>query len=384
MFHPTYIKLFIYIMAAFIGISNILFLIFLNKYKNSGNKRLYKATRNFTLSALLLVIMYFFFLFIRFIFGELSNNAALRVLDILSFLGLKYFWLKIMLAIIVGTVGRKLHRTVDVMFLIFTALCVINFGFFMDSQYYIADTAVRSYVTVVSILLSTVPLGVNIYIIIKYYHQMVNRVDKIFIIVNSILIHQNACWNAIMAISLYSGRILLSTWNTPITDPTSVFLLLINLTIFIFIYRTDFSPLFKLSFTEQPGTGTVTGSGERFGTRTKSELAPGTNTESEPIPGTGAKSEPVKGQFQQGGLAEEETGAERDNRFIIDILSLKHALTVREREIAILVYQGYTNPDIAERLFISKNTVRNHIHNIFYKLDISSRMELVHLINSQK
>jgi len=370
MLHPTYIKLFIYIVAAFIGLSNILFLIFLSKYKNSGNKRLYKATRNFTLSALLLVIMYFFFLFIRFIFGELSNNAVLRVLDILSFLGLKYFWLKIMLAIIVGTVGRKLHRTIDVMFLIFTALCVINFGFFMDSQYYIADIAVRSYVTVVSILLSTVPLGVNVYIIVKYYHQMVNRIDKIFIIVNSVLIHQNACWNAIMAIGLYSGRILLSTWNTPITDPTSVFLLLINLTIFIFIYRTDFSPLFKLSTVEQTGTGIVTGSGE----------TPWTGEKTEPAPLT----EAAGNQFRQGGPAEEPIGAELDDRFIIDVLSLKHALTVREREITLLVYQGYTNPDIAERLFISKNTVRNHIHNIFYKLDISSRMELVHLINSQK
>ncbi len=330
MFSYTYIKLFIYILAGFIGFVNIVFLFFLSKYKNSGNKKLYGATRNFSLSALVLVVMYFFFLFIRFVFGELNNNAVLRVFDILAFLGLKYFWLKIMLAIIVELKHGTLHRLVDGVFMIFTVLCVINFGFLMDTQYYIADAPVRYYVTAVSILLSIVPLVINGYIIVRYYHQMVNRIDKIFIIVNSLLIHQNACWNGVMAIRLYSGKIVLSTWDTPITDPTSVFLLLINSAILVFIYQTDFSPLFKLP----------------------AALNHNVSPSGEPE--------------------------------IVDLLAFKHSLTVREREVAILVYQGYTNPDIAERLIISKNTVRNHIHNIFYKLDVSSRLELVHLINSQK
>jgi DNA-binding NarL/FixJ family response regulator len=50
-------------------------------------------------------------------------------------------------------------------------------------------------------------------------------------------------------------------------------------------------------------------------------------------------------------------------------------LTERELEILDLVAQGRLNREIAERLVISVNTVRNHIRNILEKLQMHSRME---------
>ena len=51
-------------------------------------------------------------------------------------------------------------------------------------------------------------------------------------------------------------------------------------------------------------------------------------------------------------------------------------LSPREGELVTLVAQGFKNKDIAETMFISEQTVKNHLHNIFDKLDVSDRLEL--------
>ena len=52
-------------------------------------------------------------------------------------------------------------------------------------------------------------------------------------------------------------------------------------------------------------------------------------------------------------------------------------LTDREMDVLRLVAQGLNNRDIAKELFISENTVKNHIRNILEKLHLHSRMEAV-------
>ncbi|MBM3764850.1 MAG: response regulator transcription factor [Acidobacteria bacterium] len=54
----------------------------------------------------------------------------------------------------------------------------------------------------------------------------------------------------------------------------------------------------------------------------------------------------------------------------------RSALSTREREIVALVAQGYKNKEMAEKMFISEQTVKNHLHNIFDKLGVSDRLEL--------
>lgn len=54
----------------------------------------------------------------------------------------------------------------------------------------------------------------------------------------------------------------------------------------------------------------------------------------------------------------------------------KSELSRRELEVIELVVQGYKNRDIAEKLFISEKTVKNHLSAIFNKLGVSDRLEL--------
>src|SRR3984893_18555547 len=51
-------------------------------------------------------------------------------------------------------------------------------------------------------------------------------------------------------------------------------------------------------------------------------------------------------------------------------------LSTREREIVAFVVQGHKNKEMAEKMFISEQTVKNHLHNIFDKLGVSDRLEL--------
>jgi DNA-binding NarL/FixJ family response regulator len=56
---------------------------------------------------------------------------------------------------------------------------------------------------------------------------------------------------------------------------------------------------------------------------------------------------------------------------------LSPKLTSRELEVLKLVAQGMSNKEIAGELYISENTVKNHVRNILEKLHLHSRMEAV-------
>lgn len=55
----------------------------------------------------------------------------------------------------------------------------------------------------------------------------------------------------------------------------------------------------------------------------------------------------------------------------------KYNLTSREKEILELILKGYSNPQIAENLFISVSTVKRHVNNILKKTGAQSRYELM-------
>jgi DNA-binding NarL/FixJ family response regulator len=52
-------------------------------------------------------------------------------------------------------------------------------------------------------------------------------------------------------------------------------------------------------------------------------------------------------------------------------------LTTREREILALMAAHRTNPEIARRLALREKTVRNHVSNIFSKLQVADRAQAV-------
>ena len=66
-----------------------------------------------------------------------------------------------------------------------------------------------------------------------------------------------------------------------------------------------------------------------------------------------------------------------------DKIIAKYALTSREVEIAELIVGGYSSKQMADKLFISTNTVYNHRRNIFHKLNINRVGELINFAIKQ-
>jgi DNA-binding NarL/FixJ family response regulator len=58
-------------------------------------------------------------------------------------------------------------------------------------------------------------------------------------------------------------------------------------------------------------------------------------------------------------------------------LRLPEAVTTREREVLLLVAEGLTNAEIAERLYIGAGTVKTHVARLLTKLDARDRVQLV-------
>ena len=61
----------------------------------------------------------------------------------------------------------------------------------------------------------------------------------------------------------------------------------------------------------------------------------------------------------------------------------QYDLTDREKELVELIYEGRSNAEIAEALFISESTVKTHIYNIFKKMKIKNRMSVMRIVRDE-
>jgi DNA-binding CsgD family transcriptional regulator len=69
-----------------------------------------------------------------------------------------------------------------------------------------------------------------------------------------------------------------------------------------------------------------------------------------------------------------------ENLKLLDIVSQKYQISKREQEVMDLILQGKSNQEIEEMLFISYSTVKNHIYNIYQKLGVKSRGQMIRFV----
>lgn len=84
---------------------------------------------------------------------------------------------------------------------------------------------------------------------------------------------------------------------------------------------------------------------------------------------------------QQSDILFEPIGSEEPNTDQKRLLYKKYQITHREQEVIEQICLGKTNQQIADTLFISLQTVKDHTHRIYTKVGINSRMKLVRMLN---
>lgn len=78
----------------------------------------------------------------------------------------------------------------------------------------------------------------------------------------------------------------------------------------------------------------------------------------------------------------EELPASADLDAKCEALSSRYGLSPREKEVFVLLAKGRDLPRISQELFISDNTTRSHMRNIYKKLDVHSKQEIIDMLES--
>ncbi len=75
------------------------------------------------------------------------------------------------------------------------------------------------------------------------------------------------------------------------------------------------------------------------------------------------------------------TSANRDKK--LELFATTHNITAREMEILKLILEGKNNKEIERELYISYHTVKNHVYNIYQKLKINNRYQLISFLEDK-
>lgn len=195
-----------------------------------------------------------------------------------------------------------------------------------------------------------------LFLLIRYCIYAVKAAPSVlkqrYIVICTVLLAVMDMEQSFIEMGLAEGKYGISAWALEVPDMTGVIVFALSLATLVFVFKEDFSPLF---FRE---------AGESIPER------PAAERRLAETPGPAA-------------VPEQEGDKEAAEQKKLDLLAERCGLTAREREVMGLVYEGYTNPEISQELYISINTVKKHLQHTYEKLGVNSRMEVLRLVNEQ-
>ena len=320
-----HLEILFYIIAFFSGISCMTFVVFFSK---KDDRKIYHTTIEFLSAAFIYLGVNFLQFYKEFFYMSDKMNILLMLLLDLGMTSLAYFWIRL---------GRKIaypennhHKPVFVLTLsmIYVLGWLLIYLFFTDADYYIYKSSGKLLGVAFDSAFFCGTLVYIFYHLYRYLKSGIAFMNKLYLSVISVILGIYMGWfylNDVVLIHFTYGAEL---WDIYPYDPVILFYILINAATMVFFYKRNYSAV----------------------------LAEKTD---------------------------EDQPYEAVHPLLMSEVARKFDLTKREAEITALVYRGLSNPEISKDLFISTYTVKRHMQNIFKKMNIKHRSELIHLVKSQ-
>ena len=324
---------FFYLAMCFTGLLSLILILTLMRHGSRQGEGVLRAGRRFMLADLLVGLFYFFCYYREMVLGQFHDGALLRCIDAVQFYVIALAWL----SFIYAAAGSEAadppwHRASRVVFPVLMVCSAAAYLILLDGYYQPVFSQSQGLLFLTEAALNLSVIGFTGVYVRHCFRHLTDPFERRFLSLVSILLIFNNIWNSgavMLTLRQQLGESLLSSY---IYAVTALALLAVNVLTIIFFYRRDFSPIF----------------------------------------------------YAKAGQPLEEGGESLTEEQALDLLAEKHGLTRREREVLELAYQGMTNPQIAEALVISRYTVKRHMHNLFEKLQVQTRVELVHLVEERR
>lgn len=332
-----------YIAAMLILLLGIALTVLLIARKEYRSSKLYQSIVLFSASVMVYCGLYFYFYYRDMVPQSYGVNLPIRLFDYLVYGAIPLLWLRV-----IGIMDRQGSTPSDPqtsrIFILAWMLGVAQMltgmicTCFMNNYYNFPSRQVGVTYVIAGSVITILIICVTGYYSMRFIQSSVRSLQRRYAGFVSIVLCLWLCCQQVVDSCLYLNKFV-SAWAAGIPDSTAFAVFLMGLCTFLFVFREDFSPLF-------------------YDTAKAGKALPETNVEEVPAEG------PVFDVLEQA--------------------AAQHGLTVRELDVLRLVYEGKNNPDIADALFISRNTVKKHLQNIYEKTGVNSRMELLYVVNLKK
>lgn len=274
-----------------------------------------------------MVLLYYYESFMGKYTGQFERSVISRIADFSLYVMSWYFWISFLLMNLykAGYVREKTDKQINILLIaslvIFTLSCIL----FIDDSYYVKNHIARIVLIAVESISYIIWSGLNVCYTLESMKAGLQRSTKLFIITCSPLLLLFGIYDEIVTIRLMTGNMSYRI-ESFYYEPAYLAMTLIVVSTLVYIFKHDFSPLY----------------------------------------------------FR------ENTICEISDTEVLKRLGTECGLSKREAEVADLIFRGDSYEDIAEKLFISKLTVKKHVHNLYEKLNVSKRMELINLVRYEK